>query len=550
MNKTIAILLLILFQLAASKPNSDEQRALDAIQQMRLQSHVDFLASDLLEGRGTGTRGYDLAALYVASQFELLGLKPANQNSYYQMIPFRKADLVPEKCSFTVTASGNTKEFRYGEEYVMPSDYIREEVELNAPVVFAGFGVTAPELKYDDYAGLDVKGKVVALIRGGPESFPASRRAHYSSSRIKDKNAVEHGAIGIITMRTPEDEQNSPWPRSVRQSKLSAYRWEDENGKPNEVHEQLRGSATVNRTGADILFAGAPQTLDKVFKSAKNNTLKSFPLPIQVSMKKASKLDEAKSSNVIGLLEGSDPKLKNEYILYTAHLDHLGISDPVDGDSINNGAYDNAVGIASLIELARAFQSLSNKPRRSILFAAVTAEEKGLQGSDYLAHFPPPNANIVANLNTDMFLMIFPFTDVIIFGEDNSTLGASAKKASADAGLIVSPDPAPDEVRFVRSDQYSFVKRGVPSVCITSGFKLGDAKMEGEKITRRWLRTTYHMPQDDSSQKMEWSSGIKLIRANFLTGLRVANADQRPAWNSGDFFGALFSPQSRGDTEK
>lgn len=543
MNKTIAVLLLIFFQLAASNPNSNEQKGLDAIQQTRLQTHVNFLASDLLEGRGTGTRGHDLAALYVASQFELLGLKPGNQNSFYQTIAFRKADLVPEKCSFNVISGGSTKEFHYGEEYTMPSDYIREEVELTAPVVFAGFGVTAPELKYDDYAGLDVKGKVVALIRGGPESFPASRRAHYSSSRVKDKNAVDHGAIGIITMRTPEDEQNAPWSRSVRQSKLSAYRWEDENGKPNEVYEQLRGSATVNRAGADILFAGAPQPLDEVFKSAKNNTMKGFALPIQVSMKKTSKLGEAKSSNVIGMLEGSDPKLKNEYIIYTAHLDHLGISDAVDGDSINNGAYDNAVGIASLIELARAFQSLSDKPRRSILFAAVTAEEKGLQGSDYLAHFPPPNTEIVADLNTDMFLMLFPFTDVIIFGEDNSTLGASAKKASEDAGLIVSPDPAPDEVRFVRSDQYSFVKRGVPSVCITSGFKTSDPKIDGEKTTRSWLRTTYHMPQDESSQKMEWSSGIKLVHANFLAGLRAANADQRPAWNSGDFFGTLFSTQ-------
>jgi hypothetical protein len=301
MNKTCAILLLVLFQLAASNqnPNSNEQKGLEAIQSARLQTHVDFLASDLLEGRGTATRGYDLAALYVASQFELLGLKPGNQNSFYQTIPFRRADLFPEKCSFKVIAGGNTKEFHYGEQYTMPSDYIREEVELSAPVVFAGFGVTAPELKYDDYNGLDVKGKVVALIRGGPESFPASKRAHYSSSRVKDKNAIEHGAIGIITIRTPEDEQNAPWSRSVRQSKLSAYRWEDENGKPNEVYEQLRGSATVNRAGAQILFTGAPQSLDDVFKSAKNNTLKGFPLSIQVSMKKTSKLGEAKTSKLL-----------------------------------------------------------------------------------------------------------------------------------------------------------------------------------------------------------------------------------------------------------
>ncbi len=539
--KSLAAAFLLLIQLAASNPDSNEQQGLKAIQESRLKTHVDFLASDLLEGRGTATRGYDLAALYVASQFELLGLKPGgDQNSYYQSVPLRKADLVPEKCSFKVIAANETKELHIGKEYTMPSDYIREEVDLTAPVVFAGFGVTAPELNYDDYAGLDVKGKVVALIRGGPESFPASRRAHYSSTRIKDQNAAAHGAIAIITIRTPEDEQKAPWSRSVRQSKLSAYRWEDENGKPNEVFEQLRGSATVNRAGAEILFTGAPQTLNDVFKSTKNNTLKGFPLPIQVEMKKVSKLGEAKSSNVIGLLEGSDPKLKDEYIIYTAHLDHLGISEPVDGDPINNGAYDNAVGIASLIEVARAFNTLPEKPRRSILFAAVTAEEKGLQGSDYLAHFPPQKAEIVANLNTDMFLMLFPFKDVIIFGEDNSTLGQLAKKASQDVGLSVSADPAPDEVRFVRSDQYSFVRRGVPSACITSGLQTNDPKKGGEKMVRSWLRTTYHMPQDESSQKMNWSSGIKLIRANFLTGFRAANSDQRPAWNDGDFFGQLF----------
>src|SRR5262245_28287607 len=288
--KTIAILLLVLLQVAASNSNPIEQKGLASIQESRLKAHVDFLASDLLEGRGTATRGYDLAALYVASQFESLGLKPGANGSYYQMVPLRKADLVPEKCSFKMIGAGGTKELRIGEEYTMPSDYIREEVDLTAPLVFAGFGVTAPELKYDDYADLNVQGKVVALIRGGPESFPASRRAHYSSTRVKDQNAVEHGAIGIITIRTPEDEQNAPWSRSVRQSKLSAYRWEDETGNPNEVFEQLRGSATVNRAGAEILFSGAPKTLDEVFKSKKN--LKGFPLPIQVSMKKTSKLGE------------------------------------------------------------------------------------------------------------------------------------------------------------------------------------------------------------------------------------------------------------------
>jgi Zn-dependent M28 family amino/carboxypeptidase len=257
-------------------------------------------------------------------------------------------------------------------------------------------------------------------------------------------------------------------------------------------------------------------------------------------MNRGSKLDQAKSPNVIGMLEGSDPKLKKEFIVYSAHLDHIGITEPVQGDSINNGAYDNAVGIAFLIELARTFGSLKERPRRSILFAAVTAEEKGLQGSDYLAQHPPLNGSIVANLNTDMVLMLFPFTDVIIFGEEHSTLGAVARKAVEDSGLTVTPDPAPDEVFFVRSDQYSFVKQGIPSVNLDSGYKSEDPEVDGEKIVRQWLKTTYHSPQDQRTQKMEWTSGIKLIRANFLAGLRTANADQPPSWNPGDFFGTTY----------
>ena len=537
----IAIVFVLIFLTQLVQSEVSEERAIDAIRSEQLMAHVDFLSDDLLEGRATATRGYDIAASYVAAQFKSFGLSPAGENqSYLQQVPLRKADLDPKKCKFQITRDNKTIELQFGQHYLMPSDYSREETTVQAEVVFAGFGVTATGFNYDDYKEIDVRNKIVVILRGAPESFPASRRAHYSSGHNKEENAAKHGAVGIIHLRTPRDEERSPWERSVRQSSLSAYRWVDPDGKPNDVFLQIRGVATVNRSGAELLFQHSPQKLDDIFKASQNGTLKSFPLGVQVSMNRGSKLDQARSPNVIGILEGRDPKLKKEFIVYSAHLDHIGITDPVQGDSINNGAYDNAVGIASLIELARAFASLKERPRRSILFAAVTAEEKGLQGSDYLAHYPPLTGSIVANLNTDMVLMLFPFKDVVIFGEEHSTLGVVARKAAEDAGLIVTPDPAPDEVFFVRSDQYSFVKQGIPSVNLDSGDKSEDSSIDGKKVTREWLRTIYHSPQDQSTQKMEWNSGIKLIHANFLAGLRTANADSPPSWNPGDFFGATY----------
>jgi Zn-dependent M28 family amino/carboxypeptidase len=242
------------------------------------------------------------------------------------------------------------------------------------------------------------------------------------------------------------------------------------------------------------------------------------------------------------LFEGSDPKLKNEYVLYSAHLDHLGISDPVKNDTINNGAYDNATGIACLIEMARAYSQLKIKPLRSVLFLAVTAEEKGLQGADYFAHNPTvPIRSIVANVNTDMFLMLFPFTDGVALGSEHSSLGAVADRAFQIAGLKRSPDPAPEEVRFVRSDQYAFIKKGIPSIKLTAGFQSSDPSVNGAEVTRKWLRTVYHSPQDENSQKMHWESGIKIVQITFLIGYQTANDPVRPSWNPGDFFGRTFA---------
>ncbi len=414
---------------------------------------------------------------------------------------------------------------------------------MEAEVVFAGFGVTAPDRKYDDYANIDVRGKVVAIYRGAPSFFPSSARAHYSASYTKRKNAAAHGAVGILNLRTPRDEQNSPWERSVRQSVLSDYRWLQPDGVPSDIFPEVHAEATVNRAGQEKLFKGSSPDLPQAWEMWSQDKFTSFLMPVKIRIKTTTLHGRIESPNVIGMLEGSDPKLKNEYIVYTAHLDHIGITPPVNGDSINNGAYDNATGIASLIETARTFTMLAERPKRSIMFLAVTAEEKGLQGADYFASNPVmPLRWIAANINTDMFLMLYPFTHATILGEEHSTLGPVATQALLDAGLQATPDPAPDEVRFVRSDQYPFIKKGIPAVKLVPGFQSSDPTVNGEEVTRDWLRRIYHGPEDESNQLMHWESGEKLVRATFLIGLRTANALDRPYWNEGDFFGTMFGP--------
>ncbi|PWT90754.1 MAG: peptidase M28 [Acidobacteria bacterium] len=543
---TVKLLYFILsFSLLISSSGLQADDGTDAMAKIlpaRLASHVKFLADDLLEGRGTATRGYDLAALYVMTEFQQLGLKPAGKNgTFYQPIPFRKATTIRENCSFILIDKEGEHPLEYGKDYVMAADYSRPQTSASAEVVFAGFGVTAPELKYDDYAGLDVKGEIVALLSNAPASFPVSARAHYNSALQKEKNAVAHGAIGIVTLRTADDEKRGPWDRVIRQNKLSGFHWKDPSGQPNNFFPQIQITASLNKDGSTKLFAGSKSTFDEVSQQAKDNKLHGFPLGFRASLKKESKLEEAESPNVIAVLEGSDPALKNEYIVYSAHLDHLGISDPVNGDPINNGAYDNATGVSSILEIARAYTECAKRPRRSILFIALTGEEKGLQGSDYFANYPTvPQKSIVADINVDMFMMIFPVADVVIMGAEHSSIGPIAEEAARTNGLKVSPDPTPEEVRFVRSDQYSFIKKGVPSIAMTAGQQSTDPSVNGAEAIKQWLRTIYHSPQDDINQHFDWETGVKAIRASFLTGYRIANADQRPTWNPGDFFGKEF----------
>jgi Zn-dependent M28 family amino/carboxypeptidase len=504
-------------------------------------SHIHFLASDVLEGRETGTRGYEVAAEYVRTQFQAIGLQPLHDD-WFQRFALRAASLDEEHSSLTI--DGRTLVIR--KDFLLRPDVSRESSTIEAPLVIAGFGVTAPELHHDDYAGIDAHGKIVVILSGAPKPFPADQRAYYSSTDVKRHNAAAHGAVGMITITTTTDEARNPFEKRARQSGIVPMTYLDAAGQPVDDIESLRGSASLSRGAAEMLFAGAAVPFDRLLADAETGVAHSFALARTAAITTATRFSQVQSENVIGVLRGGDPALRDEYVVVSAHLDHLGNHPPADGgDGLYNGAYDNASGIACLIEIARALAA-GPHPKRSVLFVALTGEEKGEQGSQYFVHFPPiPARQLVADVNMDMFLMIYPVADLVPLGGEHSTLGAMSAVAARDAGFDISPDPYPEEVRFIRSDQYSFVKAGIPAIHLKPGNKSTDASLDGAKLTRDWLRNIYHSPHDDLAQPFDFRSGARYAETNLRLVRSVANAAQRPEWTKGDFFGETFGHRAR-----
>jgi Zn-dependent M28 family amino/carboxypeptidase len=506
----------------------------------RLEEHIRYLASDRLAGRGTGTPGYDSAARYVAEHFAALRLDSAGTEGYFQPVPFRHARAV-EGSSLVLAGRSGHRELTAYRDYVPQPNFVAAQAEVTAPLVFAGFGVTAPERGYDDYRGVDAKGKIVVLLTGAPSSFPPAERAHYANGRMKRENAVRRGAVGVLVVRTRD--QSFPWDRLVRQSRRGNMRWVDRSGAPADVSPAIRGAGTLSDSVAAQLFEGAPQPLAAVLDAAEAGKPPAFDLPLRATLRTVTAHSRLQSPNVAGLLRGSDPRLRDEVVVYTAHLDHLGIGEPVQGDSIYNGALDNASGSAALLEVARAFATLREAPRRSVLFLAVTGEEEGLLGSDYFAQYPTvPLERIVANVNIDGLAILYPFREMVAFGADHTTLDSTVSRVARGLGVTIAPDPFPQEVFFVRSDQFSFVRRGVPSVFPFPGLR-SDSGVDAPARFKEWLATRYHTPQDDVDQPMDLEAGARNAQLEFLVGLEIANADQRPAWKEGDFFQRTFGRQ-------
>ncbi len=520
--------------------------ALARIRPEAIEAHITFLADDLLEGREAGTRGYDLGATYVAASFQAMGLKPAGSDgTYFQNVPLRITRLSPSGSSVTLWREGWTKTLRSGEDYIVSPSATSEHSEIRAPLVFVGFGVTAPELDYDDYAGVDAEGKIAVTLSGAPANFPSNQRAYYSGS-AKTENAAAHGAVGILTILTPEYEKRMPWDKISRSAGKARMRWLDGDGIPVDAWPQIKGGGSLSRPIAEAVFSNGPVSLEEVFAAAGSGNLKSFELPLEAEIRTTSVHAELESPNVIAMLEGSDPELKNEYIVYSAHLDHVGLGEPIDGDGIWNGAYDNASGTAMVLEVARAFANLPVPPKRSILFLATTAEEKGLLGADYFAINPTvPKDAIVANLNMDGALMVYPMKDLVIYGSEHSSLGEVFERAAARMKVELSPDPIPQETVFIRSDQFPFVRQGIPAAYAFVGLQTTDPDIDAEAAFWEWMATRYHTPKDDISQKMHFESGARYAGVNFLAGYLVAQDHERPAWNEGDFFGDKFGSKKK-----
>jgi hypothetical protein len=517
--------------------------AMATIRPEAIRADMRFLADDLLEGRGTGARGYDIAAAFVATRFEALGLAPAgDQGGYFQTVPLRSLRVDESKSSISLLRAGKERSLQLRQDALLSGNAGVADSAVEAAVVFVGYGVTAPEAGYDDYKHVDVKGKIVAYLFGAP-NFDSSLKAHYTSSLEKRRNAAAHGAAGLILIDDPVLERLYSFAHRVRDLAIPEYRWLDPRGEPAHYFPQLQAAASLSLEETARFFEGSGHTAEQVFAAAKSGKSRSFAMPLVARIRTVTEWKELRSVNVAAKLEGSDPALKPEHVVYTAHLDHLGMSTPVDGDSIYNGALDNASGTAEMLQIARAFSSMQPRPRRSIVFVAVAGEEAGLLGSDYFASYPTvAQSSIVANVNTDEVGMLWPLRDIVAFGAEHSTLNSVVDRAAQRLGLVQSPDPMPEEVAFVRSDQYSFVRQGIPAMMVSPGFKSDDPAIEPAKIFENWGQTRYHQPKDDMQQPgLDFDAAALFGRFAYLCGYEIAEDTARPAWNPGDFFGAHFA---------
>jgi hypothetical protein len=555
---TICLLLSLNLFARSSSDAAAVASATKTIRPEQIRAHIRFLADSLLKGREPGTPGYDIAARYVATELEGMGLHPGVSGDWFQPVPLQKAVTNSAASSLSLTVNGKEQKLADAKDYVLSTWFgstasIGEptgaQSDVSAPVVFVGFGVTAPDQKYDDYAGVDVHGKLILTIYGAPPAFPSTERAYYSDGIVKAKNAVAHGAVGVLSIMLPEDWKRYSWEWLVPQVQVGEMHWLDKSGVAHDFFPELRGNALFSQQGANLVFSGAPKTLDQVFADARASKPQSFALPVSAHVHTVAAQSVIQSPNIIAELKGSDPALRDQYVVYTAHVDHLGICPPVQGDNVCHGALDNASGTSALLEIARAYANLPQSPRRSVLFVFVTGEEMGLLGSDYFAHFPTvPLKSIVANVNIDGAPgSYFPMKDVVALGAEHSSLGDEVTAAAKVMGYDVSPDPMPEEVSFIRSDQYSFVLQGVPAVDVEDGTKSTDPNINGLEVIKKWLVTRYHTPLDNMDQPIDFEATAKGAVMDFLVGYQVAQHDVLPSWNKGDFFGTTFGPRHAGN---
>jgi Zn-dependent M28 family amino/carboxypeptidase len=523
--RRFTILLPISLLFAAEVANPDFTR-----EGVRWWSHIQVLADDNLQGRNTGSEGHSRAAEFLAGEFDHAGLQPAGTNGYIQPVPFNVAQIIEQQSSLAVVTRGKVTPLRLGPDATLNVRAGLAE-KVDAEAVFCGYALSVPENRFDDFAGLDLKGKIVVFISGGPSTIPGNLRSHYSFRSERWKAVQKTGAIGLVQIPNPKS-MDIPWDRSMLARlnptmTLAGDAFDDLHG--------LQFGATLNPATAGPIFQASGHTLGELLALAnQDKPLPRFPLHIRFRATEHMKTSQVESQNVIGLLPGSDPALKNQYVVFSAHLDHLGVGAPINGDSIYNGAMDDGSGIASLIEIATIAGQERLHPRRSLLFVAVTGEEKGLLGSQYFTSAPTvPLSSIVADINMDMYLPLYPLKYLQVMGLEESSLGADIRAVCEKAGITLQADPEPQRNRFIRSDQYNFIRRGIPALAFKFGYLPGSPE---EQTVKNWLRDRYHAPSDDLNQPVDKPAAARYNRIMLALGMRVADAAQKPRWNTDSFF--------------
>ena len=507
-------------------------------------SHVEHLASDALEGRNVGTPGFEKAVAYVEGEFKKIGLKPGGAGGYRQPVDLESRTLVPERSKLTLIRKGGEEPLTLREDATLSA---RGELNgsIDAPMVFVGYGLSIPEADWNDLAGIDLRGKIAVYVNTpAPAAVSDNVRSHVTSAGERWAVLKKAGAIGIATLPVRAPAATSA-PANPPAAAPAGGRGEQPPPTPQptivladpEVQDQSGQvvSIAITRSGADKFLAGSGHTLAELDALvAEKKPLPRFPLDGALRVEAAVAREPIASFNVAGIYEGTDPALKDEYVVMTAHLDHVGVGRAVNGDNLYNGAMDDASGVASMIEIARLLKESNVRPKRSILFIAVTAEEKGLLGSRYFAARPTvPFAKIVANINLDMFLPLYPLKVIEVQGLAESSLGESVRAAAKEQGVDVQTDREPEQNRFIRSDQYSFIRRGIPSLAFKFGYEFGSPE---EKIRRDWVRDVYHKPNDDLTQPVDVEAAARFNRVILNLLQRVANETARPRWNDSSFF--------------
>jgi Zn-dependent M28 family amino/carboxypeptidase len=501
-------------------------------------NYVKVLASDEMEGRETGSAGLKKAQEYVVEQLRRDGLEPMGAKSYYQPVQFVSRQIVEKDSSLALVHNGQVEPLTLGEDAIF-STRVDLAPAVEAPLAFVGYGLVVPELSYNDLAGLDLKGKVAVVLTGSPEEIPGALASHYQSAGERWKAMYRAGVVGIITIPNPAA-MDIPW------SRISVNRTHPNMALKAQEFDETAGESlavTFNPASAGKLFEGSGHSFEEILEAAKQRKqLPRFPLAQSIKARATVNRKDVESDNVIARLPGSDPKLKNEYVVLSAHLDHLGIGEPINGDRIYNGAMDNASGSAVLLDLAASLRK-SKKLKRSLLFVFVTGEEKGLLGSRYFTAHPTVRpGSMIANINIDMFLPIVPLKVLTVYGLAESDLGDSAREVAQSLGVEVQADPEPQRNAFIRSDQYNFIRHGVPALAMGVGFVKGSPE---QQMFKDWLTQRYHAPSDDTNQPVELEAAGKYEEIVRALMVRTADEERRPQWKANSFF-RRYAPMASG----